>query len=110
MRLFEAYDKKRAELNDQADKLSNSLKQLSSPVLDPELTDAALISACRDGLAERFDSAEGGFGRSMKFAMPGSIDRLLNHWAYRASRQWHGQRNAGNGDDDIDSDREGRRF
>ena len=82
MRLFEAYDKKRAELTSQADKLSNTLRQLSSPVLDPELTDAALISACRDGLAERFDSAEGGFGQSMKFAMPGSIDRLLNHWAF----------------------------
>ena len=82
MRLFEAYDKKREELTSQADKLSNTLKQLSSPVLDPELTDAALISACRDGLAERFDSAEGGFGQSMKFAMPGSIDRLLNYWAF----------------------------
>ena len=82
MRLFEAYDKKREELTNQSDKLSNTLQQLSPPALDPELTDTALINACRDGLAERFDSAEGGFGQSMKFAMPGSIDRLIKHWAY----------------------------
>ena len=82
MRLFEAYDKKREELTSQSDKLSNTLQQLSPPALDPELTDTALITAYRDGLAERFDSAEGASGQSMKFAMPGSIDRLIKHWAY----------------------------
>ena len=82
MRLFEAYDQKREELTGQSDKLANTLKQLSPPVLDPELTDPELLQACRDSLAERFDRGEGGFGQSMKFAMPGSIERLLRNWAY----------------------------
>ena len=83
VRLFEAYDKQRDELTGQGDKLSNTLQQLSPPVLDPKMADEALIDACRENLAERFDRAEGGFGQSMKFAMPGSIERLLKHWAYR---------------------------
>lgn len=82
LRLFEAYDQKREELTSQSDKLANTLKQLSPPVLDPEMTDVDLLQACRDTLAQRFDSAEGGFGQSMKFAMPGSIERLLRHWAH----------------------------
>ena len=82
MRLHEAYDQQREELTGQSDKLANTLQQLSPPVLDPKMTDEALIDSCRESLAERFDSAEGGFGQSMKFAMPGSIERLLKHWAY----------------------------
>lgn len=82
MRLFEAYDTQRAELTGQSEKLANTLKQLSPPVLDPKMTDEVLIDSCRESLAERFDTAEGGFGQSMKFAMPGSIHRLLKHWAY----------------------------
>jgi uncharacterized protein YyaL (SSP411 family) len=82
MRLFEAYDQQREELTGQSEKLANTLKQLAPPVLDPKMDDQALIDACRATLTERFDSAEGGFGQSMKFAMPGSIDRLLQHWAY----------------------------
>jgi len=82
MRLYEAFDQKREELTGQSDKLANTLKQLSPPVLDPEMTDAELLQACRNSLAERFDQGEGGFGQSMKFAMPGSIERLLRNWAY----------------------------
>ena len=82
MRLHEAFDQQREELTSQSEKLANTLKQLSPPVLDPKMTDEALIDICRQSLAERFDSAEGGFGQSMKFAMPGSIERLLKHWAY----------------------------
>ena len=82
MRLFEAYDQKREELTGQSDKLANTLKQLSPPVLDPEMTDLELLQACRDSLAQRFDQGEGGFGQSMKFAMPGSLERLLRNWAY----------------------------
>ena len=82
MRLHEAYDQQREELTSQSEKLANTLQQLSPPVLDPKLADEALIDLCRESLAERFDSAEGGFGQGMKFAMPGSIERLLRHWAY----------------------------
>ena len=83
LRLFEAYDQKREELTNQSAKLANTLEQLASPVLDPKMTDEALINTCRTSLAERFDHAEGGFGQSIKFAMPGSLDRLLRHWAYQ---------------------------
>ena len=51
------------------------------------MSDEALIDICRESLAERFDSAEGGFGQSMKFAMPGSIERLLKNWAYSRRAQ-----------------------
>lgn len=87
MRLHEAYDQQRDELTGQSEKLANTLQQLAPPVLDPKMTDEALIDICRESLAERFDSAEGGFGQSMKFAMPGSIERLLKHWAYRRRTQ-----------------------
>ena len=83
MRLFEAYDSKREELTGHSEKLANTLKQLAPPVLDPDMSDDELLQACRSSLVERFDQAEGGFGQSIKFAMPGSVERLLQHWAHR---------------------------
>ena len=93
MRILESFNTKREELDEQSHKLSQALDQLTPPVLDPGVEDIALLEHGRDQLLQQHDTAQGGFGRSVKFPMPTRLLRLLRNWAYSRRR----------GDNDKDS-------
>lgn len=93
MRILESFNTKREELDEQSHKLSQALDQLTPPVLDPAVEDIALLEHGRDQLLQQHDTAQGGFGRSVKFPMPTRLSRLLRNWAYSRRR----------GDNDKDS-------
>ncbi|NCF34597.1 MAG: DUF255 domain-containing protein, partial [Proteobacteria bacterium] len=93
MRILESFNTKREELDEQSHKLSQALDQLTPPVLDPGVEDIALLEHGRDQLLQQHDTAQGGFGRSVKFPMPTRLSRLLRNWAYSRRR----------GDNDKDS-------
>ncbi len=86
LRLREVFDSKRGELTEQGEKVQNTLAQMVAPVLDPTMDDAAVLGACRNTLAEQYDQQDGGFGNAPKFPMPGTLERLLHHWAYARRR------------------------
>ncbi len=82
LRLKEIYLARRDELKEQGEKVQNTLTQMVVPVLDPTLDDSEVLNQCREALGNQYDDQEGGFGNAPKFPMPGTIDRLLKHWAY----------------------------
>ena len=82
LRILETFNSKREELDEQAQKLSQALEQLTPPVLDPGVEDFALLEHGRNQLLQQHDPAHGGFGKSVKFPMPARVLRLLRHWAY----------------------------
>ena len=83
LRVDEVYRTQREVLGEQGERLSDALARLQpSGIASEGLADAKLLEAARDQLAGSFDKAEGGFGTAPKFPMPGSIERLLRHWAY----------------------------
>ena len=86
MRILENFNNKREELDEQSQKLSQALDQLTPPLLDPGVEDFALLEHGRDQLLHQHDPANGGFGKSMKFAMPARLLRLLRHWSYSRRR------------------------
>ena len=86
MRILENFNNKREELDEQSQKLSQALDQLTPPFLDPGVEDFALLEHGRDQLLHQHDPANGGFGKSMKFAMPARLLRLLRHWSYSRRR------------------------
>lgn len=86
LRILETFNTKREELDEQSQKLSQALEQLTPPVLDPGVEDFALIEHGRDQLLQQHDPTQGGFGKSVKFPMPTRLQRLLRHWAYSRRR------------------------
>ena len=86
LRVAEAFKDKRSELNAQGDKLAAALDGLAPTAVEEQgIEDQALLDKAVEQLAASFDAVEGGFGGAPKFPMPGTIERLLRHWA-------HGQR------------------
>lgn len=88
--LHQAFAEQREQIAEQGIKLGAMLQSLYPPALDPEMDDDELLLITGKELTERYDGAEGGFGNSIKFAMPTSLERLM--------RQWAGQRRAGGND------------
>lgn len=86
LRILESFNSKREELDEQSQKLSQALDQLTPPVLDPGVEDFALLEHARGQLLQQHDPAQGGFGKSVKFPMPARLLRLLRHWAYSRRR------------------------
>ena len=83
LRIDEVYRTQRDLLGEQGERLSGALSRLQPSGIAPQgVADAQLLKTARDQLAGSFDRAEGGFGTAPKFPMPGSIERLLRHWAY----------------------------
>ncbi len=82
MRISETFTTKKDELSEQGTKLAETMKQMITPVLDPTIEDGELLQKARDQLDQQYDSQEGGFGKAPKFPMPGTLQRILNHWAY----------------------------
>ena len=83
LRIDEVYRTQRDVLGEQGERLSDALSRLQpSGIASQGVADAKLLQTARDQLAGSFDRAEGGFGTAPKFPMPGSIERLLRHWAY----------------------------
>ena len=83
LRIDEVYRTQRDVLGEQGERLSGALSRLQPSGIAPQgVADAQLLKTARDQLAGSFDRAEGGFGTAPKFPMPGSIERLLRHWAY----------------------------
>ncbi len=82
LRLKEVFDTKRTELNEQGEKIRQTLQQMAPPAREPGIEDKALLTAARDALAQQYDSQAGGFGHAPKFPMPSAVERVLRHWAY----------------------------
>ena len=82
VRIVDVFESRRDELTAQGEKVADVLARLDTGDGGSEgIADTALLQSARDALAAQYDSAEGGFGRSPKFPMPGTLERLLRHWA-----------------------------
>ncbi|MBK80662.1 MAG: thioredoxin domain-containing protein [Gammaproteobacteria bacterium] len=84
VRIVDVFESRREELSAQGEKVADVLASLDTGPLSGEgegVADEALLQSARDALAAQYDSADGGFGRSPKFPMPGTLERLLRHWA-----------------------------
>jgi len=79
LRVAEYYRDHQADLRGQNDALMHVFDELTPPPSDAELTDAPL-KACRQQLAQTFDTRFGGFGGAPKFPHPKNIERLLRDW------------------------------
>lgn len=86
LRLKDAYDTKRQEVQQQGVKIQATLDQMMPPVLDPTLEDLELLQEARDQLGKRYDSQYGGFGNAPKFPTPTTIERLMRHWSHSRRR------------------------
>ncbi len=95
LRLKEVFDNQRDELNQQGEKIKNTLEQMVSPLLDPTVEDIEVLAAAREALGKQYDAADGGFGSAPKFPMPAALERVLRHWA-------HTRRAGGNDKDALD--------
>ena len=82
LRLQEAFAEQREEIAAQGDKLQTTLKQMTPPVIEPELADQNLLKLAHEQLGQQYDQESGGFGRAPKFPMPNTLERILRHWAY----------------------------
>jgi uncharacterized protein YyaL (SSP411 family) len=86
LRITDVFTNKREELNEQGNRVAEVLGQLNpvenAPITPGELSDEQLLVAARDQLEGQADKVEGGFGQAPKFPMPGTLERLLRHWAY----------------------------
>ena len=83
LRVAEAFKDQRDQLNDQGERLAAALSGLApSAAAEQGLDERALLDRAVAQLAASFDAVEGGFGGAPKFPMPGTIDRLLRHWAH----------------------------
>ena len=67
LRIIDSFDNKREELDEQSQKLSQALDQLTPPVLDPGVEDFALLEHGRGQLLQQHDSAQGGFAKALNF-------------------------------------------
>lgn len=81
MRLSQAFTDQAEDLGTQSAKMSQALKQMYPPILDPNMSDADLIFLAKDQVQHQFDESEGGFGQGPKFAMTTRMRALLRHWA-----------------------------
>jgi hypothetical protein len=81
MRLSTAFRDQTEDLKSQSEKMSQALKQMYPPTLDPNMSDPDLIFLAKDQVTQQFDTGEGGFGQGPKFAMTTRIGGLLRHWA-----------------------------
>ncbi len=79
-RVAEYYRDKSAELRQQSAALMKVFDDLNPPPATSVTIRATPLAACRNQLANSFDSRFGGFGAAPKFPHPASIDRLLHHW------------------------------
>lgn len=82
LRLNEAFQNQREEINQQGSTLHDTLGQMIPPIIEPELADSVLLKLARDQLGQQYDSQDGGFGQAPKFPMPNALSRILRHWAY----------------------------
>ena len=95
LRIADVFINKRNELNEQGEKIQQTLQMMVAPVQEATLQDAALLKAVAEALAAQYDNGAGGFGGAPKFPMPNALERLLSHWA-------HTRRLGGNDKDSLD--------
>ena len=82
LRVAQVYKEKKKELGEQSQKLVDVLASVNPSAAEAKLSDAVLLKAARDQLAAQYDPKNGGFGTAPKFPMPGTIERMLRHWAH----------------------------
>ena len=83
LNVAEAFKEKRGELDAQGKRLAGALAGLTPTAVESKgMEDRALLGQAVEQLAASFDAVEGGFGGAPKFPMPGTIARLLRHWAH----------------------------
>jgi uncharacterized protein len=81
-RIAEVFAERRDELREQGGRMADLFARLEAPPEEaPGLDPAVLRHAARDGLAERYDAAAGGFGQAPKFPMPAALETMLQHWS-----------------------------
>lgn len=81
LRLKDVFNTQRTELTEQGQKVTQTLAQMVSPLMEPTVEDMALLAEARDILEQQYDQADGGFGSAPKFPMPAALERILRHWA-----------------------------
>ena len=84
-RMADGYASRREQVAEQGRKLSGALARLDAIEPPADAHPEKLLKAAREGLADLYDEAEGGFGQAPKFPMPAALERLLRHWARRAA-------------------------
>ncbi|HET7093240.1 MAG TPA: DUF255 domain-containing protein, partial [Thermomicrobiales bacterium] len=75
----EAYRNRRDEVAESADRLRQFLGQANATTPRPEQLTPAILDQAADGLAERFDDRQGGFGGAPKFPQAAVLDFLLRY-------------------------------
>jgi uncharacterized protein YyaL (SSP411 family) len=84
--VHEAWATKRADLDDQADRLSDAIRARSTVAAgDRADLSPSILTAGYSQLRDMFDPEDGGFGRAPKFPMPSSVDFMLRAFAKNGS-------------------------
>ncbi|MEE9255829.1 MAG: thioredoxin domain-containing protein [bacterium] len=80
MRLTEVYRTRRADLEENAGKLTESLRQMSAPAAGAGDLNQGFIARAAEELKGRFDPQWGGFGGAPKFPPSMALMLLLREW------------------------------
>jgi len=78
-RVKEVWSARREEVLDQADKITETLREASGRC-EPCRIGRGLLAAAYEGLAARHDAGHGGFGDAPKFPQPHNLTFLLRYW------------------------------
>ncbi len=82
-RVSDFYKDKPDSVREQNERLLTALQAIEAPRAtnqQPTLS-AEPLALARTQLEERYDETQGGFGGAPKFPHPGSLERLMRHWA-----------------------------
>jgi len=86
-RIDDAWKNQRSQIINQAEKVTNHIKETSSPDPKPQkVTEEALLSGF-ESLKQRYDTEYGGFGSAPKFPQPSNLDFLLAYYKYSGNKE-----------------------
>ncbi|MDT8300317.1 MAG: thioredoxin domain-containing protein [Sedimentisphaerales bacterium] len=77
--IADAWKKKRQEVADSSDKISEVLASLTGPT-EKETLSADMLQSGADYFKATFDAVNGGFGPAPKFPQPTNLSMLLSYW------------------------------
>jgi len=79
-RIYNAWQNNRSEVIKQANRLTDHIKENSSPDLEPQNVNADALTSAFESFKGRYDAEYGGFGSAPKFPQPSNIDFLLAYY------------------------------
>ncbi len=86
MRLAEVYRTRRSDLEENAGKLTDALRDAGASAAGGDDLDQGVIARAADDLRNRFDSQWGGFGGAPKFPPSMAIMLLLREWRRKGEK------------------------